>query len=153
MMLETYFKCERTRTQYYAGAAGPYLDGLAQWFEENGYQGQTVRRRIVGAAQFATWAEASGWTVPELDAAILDAFGHHLAQQDQLRGPSGDHTVRFFGRSTLSSLRSGARDRSHASRHPDSASTADDARRFSDLDADAARCHRTDSRRLPRHSP
>lgn len=95
-MLKTYFKCERTREYYSAGTAGRYLDAFAQWFEENGYQRQTIRRRIVGAAQFAGWVEASGWTVPELDSTILDAFGRHLAGEDRLRCSSGDFTVRFL---------------------------------------------------------
>ncbi len=48
-MLKTYFKRERTRTRYYTGAAGPYLDTFVQWFEEDGYQAQTIRRRVRSA--------------------------------------------------------------------------------------------------------
>ena len=96
-MLSTYFERERTRTRYYAGAAGPYLDEFVQWFEEGGYQAQTIRRRVRGAVQFAHWAEASGWAVAQLDTTVLGAFGRHLARQGQLRDPHGDYTVRFLG--------------------------------------------------------
>ena len=96
-MLSTYFERERTRTRYYAGAAGPYLDEFVQWFEESGYQAQTIRRRVRGAVQFAHWTEASGWAVAQLDTTVLGAFGRHLARQGQLRDPHGDYTVRFLG--------------------------------------------------------
>ncbi len=96
-MLKTYFKHERTRNRYYRSAAGPYLDAFVQWFEEDGYQAQTIRRRVRGAVQFATWAEASGWAVSQLDETVLSKFGCHLARQGQLRDPHGDYTVRFLG--------------------------------------------------------
>lgn len=96
-MLKTYFKHERTLIRYYTGPAGPYLDTFVQWFEENGYQAQTIRRRIRGAVRFAIWAEASGRVVAQLDAAVLSAFGHHLAQQGQLRDKHGGYTVSFLG--------------------------------------------------------
>jgi site-specific recombinase XerD len=96
-MLKTYFKRERTRTRYYTGAAGPYLDAFVQWFEEDGYQAHTIRRRVRGAVQFANWAEASGWAVAQLDATVLSAFGRSLARRGQLRDSHGDYTVRFLG--------------------------------------------------------
>lgn len=96
-MLKTYFRRERTCIWYYTGVAGPYLDAFVQWFEEEGYHGQTIRRRVRGAAQFATWAKASGWTVPELDTTVLSTFGRYLAQGGQLRNLHGDYTVRFLG--------------------------------------------------------
>jgi integrase/recombinase XerD len=106
-MLKTYFACERTRSRYYTGAAGPYLDAFIQWFEEDGYQGQTIRRRIRGAAEFAAWAEAAGWAIPELDTTALSDFSLYLARRGQLRNSCGDYQVRFLGaRHFLSFLQS-----------------------------------------------
>jgi site-specific recombinase XerD len=96
-MLKAYFRRECTRTRYYTGAAGPYLDAFVQWFEEEGYQGQTIRRRVRGAVQFAAWAGASGRAVAQLDASILSAFGRYLARRSQLRDKHGAYTVRFLG--------------------------------------------------------
>ncbi len=95
-MLENYFKRECTRQYYYAGSAGPYLDEFSRWLNETGYQFLTIRRHIRGAAQFATWVEGVGVTVPELDAEILAAFSRHLSKLGQLKYRSGYYTFRFI---------------------------------------------------------
>lgn len=96
-MLNVYFKRERTLARYYASAAGPYLDAFVRWFEEDGYQAQTIRRLVRGAVQFATWAKALGRAVAQLDATILSAFERYLARRDQLRDSHGDYRDGFLG--------------------------------------------------------
>ena len=96
-MLKTYFKSERTCEYYYRGTAGPYLDDFVEWLTKRGYQHQTVRRRICGAARFAQWGQSKGATIAELDTAALSAFGRSLARQGRLRNACGDYQACFLG--------------------------------------------------------
>ena len=96
-MLKTYFKSERTCGHYYRGAAGPYLDDFVEWLTQQGYQHQTVRRRIFGAARFAEWRQAKGQNIAELDTAGLGAFARFLARQGRLRDACGDYQACFLG--------------------------------------------------------
>ena len=95
-MLKTYFKSERTCEHYYRGTAGPYLDDFVDWLTKQGYQHQTVRRRICGAARFAQWGQSKGSTIAELDSAALSAFGRSLARQGRLRNACGDYQACFL---------------------------------------------------------
>jgi integrase/recombinase XerD len=96
-MLKTYFKRERTRTMYAAAPAGPYLEEFSQWLEKRGFTTRTIRRCLLGATQFTSWAETTGIAVPSLDATSLDAFRGYLAQHGQLRYASGNPTPRCMG--------------------------------------------------------
>ena len=96
-MLKTYFKCDRTCEAYYQGAAGPYLDDFATWLTERGYRHQTVRRRIIGGARYAEWGQKKGCSIAELGVTALNAFGHSLARQGQLRDVSGNYRQCFLG--------------------------------------------------------
>ena len=62
-MLKSYFKSEHKCEYYYRGTAGPYLDDFVEWLTKRGYQHQTVRRRICGAARFAQWGQSKGSTI------------------------------------------------------------------------------------------
>ena len=96
-MRKTYFKRECTQTMYSAGPAGPYLDDFSHWLAQRGFSPRTVRDRLFGAMQFASWAEATGVAVQELNPAVLNDFRHYLAQNGQLHYASGNATVRCLG--------------------------------------------------------
>ncbi len=96
-MLKTYFKSERTCEYNYRGTAGPYLDDFVEWLTERGFQHQTVRRRICGAARFAQWGQSKGSTIAELDTAALSTFARSLARQGRLRNACGDYQACFLG--------------------------------------------------------
>lgn len=96
-MLNSYFKSERTRARYHQSTAGPFLDTFIQWFEKHGYTHRTIRRRIVGAVQFADWSRLAGWSISELDTTALGAFAQALGRQGLLRTSCGDYHVRFLG--------------------------------------------------------
>src|SRR5713226_5639182 len=95
--LKTYFKRERTQTTYSAGPAGPYLDDFSHWLEQRGFSTRTVRDRLCGAAQFASWAETAGVAVQGLHMAVLHDFRRYLTQNGQLRYASGNSTARYLG--------------------------------------------------------
>jgi site-specific recombinase XerD len=96
-MLTTYFSRPATRTTYYAGPAGPYLDGFTHWLAQRGYRHESIRRRLAGAAQFVTWAHGTGCPLQAVSHATLGHFRRHLAQQHQLHRPGGQHSVRWLG--------------------------------------------------------
>lgn len=52
-MLTTYFKRQTTQATYYTEPAGPYLDDFTDWLTQRGYQHETIRRRLQGAAQLS----------------------------------------------------------------------------------------------------
>lgn len=96
-MLATYFKRRTTQATYYSGPAGPYLDAFTNWLEQRGYQHETIRDRLQGAAQFVAWVQTTGCHLPSLSPAILDRFRCHLSNQHQLRYTSGPFSVRWLG--------------------------------------------------------
>ena len=96
-MLKTYFTRECTQTTYSAGPAGPYLDDLSHWLAQRGFSPRTVRDRLFGAKQFASWADTLGVAGQALHPAVLNDFRRYLAQNGQLRYASGNATVRCLG--------------------------------------------------------
>ena len=92
-----YFKRPATLATYYSGPAGPYFDDFIGWLNEQGFQFHTIRRRLYGAAQIADWAAQAGWKLKDLNFAVLEAFGRHLAERGQFRHPGGDHTGCYLG--------------------------------------------------------
>ena len=63
-MLTTYFTRQTTRATYYASPAGPYLDAFTDWLTQRGYRQETIRRRLQGAMQFASWAQTTTGELP-----------------------------------------------------------------------------------------
>ncbi len=92
-MLTTYFKHPTTQTAYYSGPAGPYLDGFSDWLAQRGYQHETVRHRLHGAAQFGSWVQATGGNLQSLSADALETYRHHLSACGQLHIPAGPLSV------------------------------------------------------------
>jgi integrase/recombinase XerD len=96
-MLTTYFSRQSTRATYYAGPAGPYLDRFTHWLAQRGYRHESIRRRLAGAAQFATWVQRTGCPLQAVSPATLGHFRRHLVQQHQLLRSRGQHSVRWLG--------------------------------------------------------
>ena len=96
-MLTTYFSRQTTQTTYYEGPAGPYLDLFTHWLAQRGYRHESIRRRLAGAAQFVTWAQSTGCPLQAMSPTTLGRFRSHLAQQNQLHRPRGQHAVRWLG--------------------------------------------------------
>lgn len=96
-MLQNYLLNSRTCERYYQSTAGPHLDDFVEWLLAQGYRHQTVRRRIRGAVNFTQSSESSGFTLEEMGSVALADFEKHLADQGQLRSPSGSYRGCFLG--------------------------------------------------------
>ena len=96
-MLTTYVQRQTTQTTYYSGPAGPHLDAFTHWLEQCGYRHGTIRHRLQGAAQFATWAQTTGCPLPSLSPVTLEHFRHHLAKHGQLLHSGGALSGRWLG--------------------------------------------------------
>ena len=68
-MLTTYFKRQTTLAMYYASPTGPQLDDFTDWLAQRGYQLESIRRRILGAAQLGIWAQTTGCSLLALSLA------------------------------------------------------------------------------------
>ncbi len=96
-MLTTYFKRQTTRATYYSGPAGPYLDEFTDWLVRCGYQQDSIRRRLQGAVQLATWAKAASWDLPSLERGVLADFRRYLSKRGQLLYSSGQRSAHWHG--------------------------------------------------------
>ncbi len=96
-MLKNYLKSKRTCEHYYRGTSGPYLDDFVEWMSKQGYQYQTIRRRVRGAVRFSQWNQSKGSTIPEMNVEALSVFEKFLARQGKLRNTSGDYLACFLG--------------------------------------------------------
>ncbi|MGI9304997.1 MAG: tyrosine-type recombinase/integrase [Gammaproteobacteria bacterium] len=96
-MLSTYFTSKRTCERYYQGPAGDYLDDFAEWLAERGYKHATIRRRIIGAGQFAQWGQSRFSSIAELNTDALRAFSRSLARKSRLRNARGHYQACFRG--------------------------------------------------------
>jgi len=76
-MLTTYFTRQTTQAQYYAGPAGPYLDGFTHWLAQRGYRRKCIRQRLPGAVQLATWTQTMGCPLASLSPVLLGRFRQH----------------------------------------------------------------------------
>ena len=83
-MLTTYVKRQTTLAIYYASPAGPYLDDFTDWLVQRVYQLESIRRRILGAAQLGIWAQTTGRSLLALSLATLKGFCDYLSSRDQL---------------------------------------------------------------------
>jgi site-specific recombinase XerD len=95
--LATYFKDPHTLTALRSGPTGGHLDDFIIWLEIRGYRRASIRRHSREAHRFATWAQAEGLTVDDLDQDKLHQFQSHLAKQKLLRKPDGDHSAAYHG--------------------------------------------------------
>jgi site-specific recombinase XerD len=73
------------------------LDLFTHWLAQRGYRHESIRRRLAGAAQFVTWAQSTGCRLQAVSPTTLGRFRSHLAQQNQLHRPRGQHSVRWLG--------------------------------------------------------
>jgi integrase/recombinase XerD len=73
------------------------LDRFTHWLAQRGYRHESIRRRLVGAAQFVTWAQRTECPLQAMSPATLEHFRRHLAQQHQLHRSRGQHSVRWLG--------------------------------------------------------
>lgn len=96
-MLATYFKDPQTLTAFRSGPAGSHLDHFITWLEIRGYRRASIRRHSREAHRFATWAQAEGLTVGDLDQDTLHRFQNYLAKRKMLRKPNGDHSAAYHG--------------------------------------------------------
>lgn len=96
-MLTAYFKRPTTLAAYYAGAAGPYLDSFSDWLVKRGYGSDAIRHLMLGAADFANWAQATGGSLTALPVGVWNAFCEHLAKQSRLHGAKGQHSIYWRG--------------------------------------------------------
>lgn len=96
-MLSNYFKRQTTLSVFYDGPAGIYLDEFSGWLSKNGFQQETVRRRIHGAVQFVQWTRAINIELGSLTPSTMISYRRYLKKRDQLFYPSGVRTVRYLG--------------------------------------------------------
>jgi site-specific recombinase XerD len=96
-MLTTYFKRQTTWATYYAGPAGPYLDGFTDWLAQRGYRQKTIRNRLQGASQLGTWAQKTGLRLQSLSTEALNDFRHYLSDRSRLHLSGGQLSIVWLG--------------------------------------------------------
>ncbi len=80
-MLSTYIKRLSTQAIYYSGPVGPYLDKFTNWLEQLGCKHETIRHRLLGAAQFGFWAQKTGHSLQSPSAARLSDYSDYLSKR------------------------------------------------------------------------
>jgi len=96
-MLATYVKTPAALAHYRSGPAGPHLDAFIVSLEVRGYPARRMLHLLRGVKRFSGWAQATGLTLPQLDADALEAFGQHLCDLQRLHYPSGRLSHLFVG--------------------------------------------------------
>jgi len=96
-MLATYGKTPAALEHYRSGPAGPHLDAFIVSLEARGYPPRRMLHLIRGVKRFSCWAQAPGFTLQELEADALAAFGQHWQGLQRLPYPSGRLSHLFVG--------------------------------------------------------
>lgn len=96
-MLSTYFKRQTTLTAFYSGSAGPYLDEFTDWLSNQGFQEETIRRRIHGVIQLVDWTQTINFKLENLTLTAMHNYREYLNKRGQLNYPSGFSTTRYLG--------------------------------------------------------
>lgn len=78
-MLTTYFKAPRSLRRLRLGAAGPYLDGFAEFLHDAGYAREVARARLGAAWHLGFWTTQATGSLVNVDDAIIKSFRRHLA--------------------------------------------------------------------------
>ncbi len=89
-MLSNYFKRRSTLSTFYGRPGGNYLDEFSDWLSKHGYQQETVRRRIDGAAQFVQWTQTIQIDLDSLTPSTMISYYRYLKKRGQLCYPSGN---------------------------------------------------------------
>lgn len=74
-MLSAYFKSKTTLSTFYDGPAGPYLDEYTDWMSKQGFQQETIRRRIQGVVQLVDWIQTINIKMENLNPAVMGLVG------------------------------------------------------------------------------
>jgi integrase/recombinase XerD len=96
-MLNSYILNSRRCERYYQSNAGPHLNHFIGWLMDQGFQHQTIRRRIRGAVEFAQWSGSCGIGINKMDLVALNDYGKSLAEVGELRSTCGDYRQDFLG--------------------------------------------------------
>ena len=79
-MITKYFKWNQSVTRLLSTPAGPYLSGLAQKLEAEGFSYWILRQRVRGAAHFSRWNQRQARSVEQLHENLFKDFAAHLGK-------------------------------------------------------------------------
>src|SRR5205823_8947519 len=73
-MLEHVFRQTGVIARLRGGPLGPYLDDLATFFHQQGYDPSSIQRHLRAGDQFGRWLQGQGYGLSKLDAAVLHRY-------------------------------------------------------------------------------
>jgi len=79
-VITKYFKWNQSVTQLLSTPAGPYLSGLAQKLEVEGFSYWILRQRVRGAAHFSHWNQRQERSIEQLHENLFKDFAAHLGK-------------------------------------------------------------------------
>jgi integrase/recombinase XerD len=96
-MLDRYFQDPSTLERLRAGPAGPFLDGLVEALEGDGFAGDTIRAYIRCVAHFCQWATRRHLSTDRWSEAAIESWQRHV-NRCRGEGKPGSSPDAFPGR-------------------------------------------------------
>jgi integrase/recombinase XerD len=98
-MLDVFFADSKVRTQMENGPMGPYLADLAAALHSCGYKRKVIRLHLRAADRFGVWLHEHGYSVADINAAIVDSYLERLHHLHANYSSHGNHKALGLRRS------------------------------------------------------
>jgi len=98
-MLDMFFADSKVRTQMENGPMGPYLADLAAALHSCGYKCKVIRLHLRAADRFGVWLHEHGYSVADINAAIVDSYLERLHHLHANYSSHGNHKALGLRRS------------------------------------------------------
>jgi len=86
-MIEQCFSRTSVITRLQLGPLGSHLDALATTLHQHGYAPDSIRRALRAGDQFGRWLSQQGYTIAEVDEALVERYISALSRPPSGRGP------------------------------------------------------------------
>src|SRR6266849_7203774 len=87
LMIEQCFSRTSVITRLQLGPLGSHLDALATTLHQHGYALDSIRRALRAGDQFGRWLSQQGYTIAEVDEALVERYISALSRPPSGRGP------------------------------------------------------------------
>ena len=98
-MLDMFFADSKVRTQMENGPMGPYLADLAAALHSCGYKCKVIRLHLRAVDRFGVWLHEHGYSVADINAAIVDSYLERLHHLHANYSSHGNHKALGLRRS------------------------------------------------------